>query len=162
MFKFVSKNGEIKMVSIKYKLILPISLLLLIILSLSSLFTFINTERAVTDSALQSMNKEMDQKINEIQSLHNSASNDLIIAVHYPVFKEYLSLPETKNGNKYNEQGVLQFTPMQNELRGKIGEWTQFIQSRMPVEETCLIDSTGQEHSRITNREIAPVEDFSS
>ncbi|NJD52107.1 MAG: HAMP domain-containing protein [Candidatus Methanoperedens sp.] len=150
------------MVSIKYKLILPIGLLLLIILSLSSLFSFFVTERAVTGSALQSMDKEMDQKINEIQSLHDSASNDLVIAVNYPVFREYFYLPETKNGNIYNDQGIIQFTPRQNELREKIGEWTQFIQSRMPVEETCLIDSTGQEHSRITNREIAPVEDFSS
>ncbi|MCX9080606.1 MAG: methyl-accepting chemotaxis protein [Candidatus Methanoperedens sp.] len=103
----------------------------------------------------------MDQKLKEIQNFHNSASNDLVIAVHYPVFKEYLSLPETKN-NKYDENGVIQFTQRQNELRGKIEEWTQFIQTRLNVEETCLIDNTGQEHSRITNGEIAPAEDFSS
>lgn len=149
-------------ISIKYKLIFVIAALILIILSLNSSYSFYVTEKAVTSSAMQSMRTELDQKRDEIQALHDRSSNDLVLAIHNPIFDQYFSLEETKSGNKYDEQGIIQFTPEQLEIKAKIDNWTQFIQSRMPVEETCLIDNTGQEHSRITNGQIASSNEFSS
>jgi HAMP domain-containing protein len=147
---------------IKYKFSILFVLLIFSMLSITGYISFKATESAIVESSLKSMDSDLENILDKIRALHEKASSDLVLALQYPVFEEYFSLPETRAGNKYNDNGIIQFTPKQKELKGKIEQWSYFIQSRFPVEETCLIDRTGQEHVRLTFREIAPDEDFSS
>ncbi|MBI5469159.1 MAG: cache domain-containing protein, partial [Deltaproteobacteria bacterium] len=146
---------------IKHKFLAIFVLLILLALSVNSYINFKTTETAVVQNAIKSMENELEGVSHRINAFHEKAGGNLIFALNYPVFKEYFSLPETRAGNKYKDK-VIQFTPEQRRLKKKIDDWTLFVQSRFPVAETCVIDSTGQEHSRITFGEIAPDDDFSS
>lgn len=147
---------------IKHKFLAIFVLLILLGLSVNSYINFKTTETAVVQNAIKSMENELEGVSHRINAFHEKAGGNLIFALNYPVFKEYFSLPETKAGNRYNAGKVIQFTPDQRRLKKKIDDWTLFVQSKFPVVETCVIDSTGQEHSRITFGEIAPDDDFSS
>jgi len=150
---------------IKYMfLTILIALVLITIgtMSLTSYNSFKKTEASFIDKSLAIMQEDLSETSIQIKALHDKASSDLIFALRYPPFKEYFSLPETRAGNIYNSEGVLQFTPAQRELKTKLDEWIDFFQSRFPVEETCLIDTIGQEHTRLVSREIASDEDLSS
>ncbi len=146
---------------IKHKFLAIFVLLILLALSVNSYINFKTTETAVVQNAIKSMENELEGVSHRINAFHEKAGGNLVFALNYPVFKEYFSLPETRAGNKYKGK-VIQFTPEQRRLKKKIDDWTLFVQSKFPVAETCVIDSTGQEHSRITFREIAPDDDFSS
>jgi len=130
-------------------------------MSFTSYNSFKETEASFIDKSLVIMQEDLSETSVQIKALHDKASSDLIFALQYPPFKEYFSLPETRAGNIYSED-VLQFTPAQRELKIELDEWIDFFQSRFPVEETCLIDTTGQEHTRLVSREIAFDEDLSS
>ncbi len=147
---------------IKHKFLAIFVLLILLALSVNSYINFKTTETAVVQNAIKSMENELEGVSHRINAFHEKAGGNLIFALNYPVFKEYFSLPETRAGNRYNAEKVIQFTPEQRRLKEKIDDWTLFVQSRFPVVETCVIDMTGQEHSRITFGEIAPEDDFSS
>ncbi|MBI5455343.1 MAG: methyl-accepting chemotaxis protein [Deltaproteobacteria bacterium] len=147
---------------IKHKFLAIFVLLILLALSVNSYINFKTTETAVVQNAIKSMENELEGVSHRINAFHEKAGGNLIFALNYPVFKEYFSLPETRAGNRYNAEKVIQFTPEQRRLKKKIDDWTLFVQSRFPVVETCVIDLTGQEHSRITFGEIAPDDDFSS
>ncbi len=147
---------------IRKKFLLIFVVLILAALAANSYINFKTTEKAVIQNALKSMENELGQVSKQIESFHEKASSELLFALNYPVFKEYFSLKETQAGNRYDADGVVQFTPAQRSLKAKIDDWTLFVQSKFPVAETCLIDMTGQEHSRITFGKIAPDDDFSS
>ncbi len=147
---------------IKHKFLLIFVILILVGLSVNSYINFKTTETAVVGNAIKSMENEIEQVSNQISAFHEKAGSELVFALHYPVFKEYFALRETRSGNRYNSKKVIQFSPEQKRLKSKIDDWTLFVQSKFPVEETCVIDRTGQEHSRITLRQIAPEDDFSS
>jgi len=76
-----------------------------------------------------------------------------------PKFVEYFELPETKAGNIYDENGILQYTPTQLEIKSELEQWIFNFQSKFQVDETCLIDA---KHARLVFKEIAPADDLSS
>ena len=143
-------------------ILIALVLITIVTISLTSYNSFKKTEASFIDKSLVIMQEDLSETSVQIKALHDKASSDLIFALQYPPFKEYFSLPETRTGNIYNSEGVLQFTPAQRELKTELDEWIDFFQSRFPVEETCLIDTVGQEHTRLVSREIAFDEDLSS
>ncbi|MDF2427369.1 MAG: sensor histidine kinase [Nitrosopumilus sp.] len=129
---------------------------------ITSLIAFQSVEATVIDSALQDMNSIVKFKEKEIQTLHSRASEDLVFAVKNPLFIQYFELPDTELGNVYDENDVKQFTPEQRKIKENLDNWIFDFQSKFSVDETCLIDSAGQEHTRLTFKEIAPDDDLSS
>ncbi|MBF0285194.1 MAG: CZB domain-containing protein [Magnetococcales bacterium] len=148
--------------SIQHKFMALFLLLLLAGLGMVSWVSFSAIEKAVVDSAIMSMHNELTQKVHETQTFHDKAKSDLLLAMEFPVFRDYFLHADTKVGNKYDEKKVLQFSTAQREMKDQLDQWVLALQRRFPVVETCLIDNTGQEHLRITNGEIAPADDFSS
>ena len=128
---------------LKFKMLSVFFTLVLLSLVITSFVSFKATEEAVIDSSLKGMDAELMNTMHQIEMMHDKAASDLVLATNYPVFKEYFELPETKAGNKYDENGVIQFTEKQLELKEDLDKWTLFLQSRLPIEETCLIDETG-------------------
>ena len=49
------------------------------------------------------------------------------------------------------KNGVLQFTERQTELKQELERWVYHFQNKFDVDETCLIDSSGQEHTKISS-----------
>ncbi|MBF0309660.1 MAG: methyl-accepting chemotaxis protein [Magnetococcales bacterium] len=148
--------------SIRGKILVPVLVVLILGLGAVGGVSYQVAHEAVTDGALLSMRQALGQKVQKAQNFHEKAMSDLLLAMENPVFREYFSLAETRQGNVRDEKGVLQFTAAQRELKDRIDQWTLSLQRRFPIVETCLIDRTGQEHSRITNGEIAPDDDFSA
>jgi methyl-accepting chemotaxis protein len=123
------------------------------------------SEKTAIENAVESMETELNDKINAINQLHEKAKSDLVLSLQYPVFKEYFELPETKRGNRYsvkNGKKVIQLSPNQRFLKNKLDQWILFLEKRYPIVETCVIDKSGQEHTRLTLGEVAPDDDFSS
>jgi len=149
-------------VKILHKFILTFSTIIIIAIGLVSFFSIQYLESAVTDSELEEMKKITELKSLLIKNLHDRASEDLIFAMKNPKFVEYFELPETKAGNNYDENGILQYTPKQNEIKSELEQWIFNFQNKFQVDETCIIDATGQEHARLVLKNIAPVDDLSS
>ncbi|MDF2422451.1 MAG: sensor histidine kinase [Nitrosopumilus sp.] len=147
---------------INRKLVILFSAILVITMVITSLIAFQSVEATVIDSALQDMNSIVKFKEKEIQTLHSRASEDLVFAVKNPLFIQYFELPDTELGNVYDENDVKQFTPEQRKIKENLDNWIFDFQSKFSVDETCLIDSAGQEHTRLTFKEIAPDDDLSS
>lgn len=100
--------------------------------------------------------------MHEVDTLHQRASEDLVFALKNPKFIEYFELPETKAGNVYDENGVMQFTPAQQEIKKELEQWTYHFQNKFQVDETCIIDASGQEHARLVLGQIEVDEYLSS
>jgi len=147
---------------ISQKLIILFSGLIILTVGTTSALAFQSVEASVIDSELQDMSNLVKFKEKEIQTLHARASEDLVFAVQNPRFAEYFELEDTKAGNVYDENDVKQFTPAQQKIKNELDEWIFNFQSKFTVDETCLIDATGQEHTRLTFQEIAPDDDLSS
>jgi len=147
---------------ISQKLIILFSGLIILTVGTTSALAFQSVEASVIDSELQDMSNLVKFKEKEIQTLHARASEDLVFAVQNPRFAEYFELEDTKAGNVYDENDVKQFTPAQQKIKNELDEWIFNFQSKFTVDETCLIDATGQEHTRLTFQEIAPADDLSS
>jgi signal transduction histidine kinase len=127
----------------------------------TSYISFKSLESAVIDSQLLQMGHEVEVKANFIDNLNARASGDLLFAVKNPVFVKYFELPDTKAGNIYKND-VLQFTPQQRILKNELDQWIYNFQNKFSIDETCLIDKTGQEHTRLVMKKIAPDSDLSS
>ncbi len=138
------------------------STIIVITVGVSSFIAFQSVEASVIDSELQDMSSVVKFKENEIQTLHSRASEDLVFAVQNPAFVDYFELSDTQAGNVYDENDIKQFTPEQQVIKDKLDTWIYNFQSKFSVDETCLIDDTGQEHTRLTFQEIAPADDLSS
>jgi signal transduction histidine kinase len=137
------------------------SLVIIVAVLSTSYISFKSLESAVIDSQLRQMSHEVEVKANLIDNLNSRASEDLLFAVKNPVFVKYFELSDTKAGDMY-KNGVLQFTPQQRILKNELDQWIYNFQNKFSVDETCLIDSTGQEHTRLVMKKIAPDSDLSS
>lgn len=146
----------------KIRLKLPIffSMLVIVLIGVFSFYLFEYTESSIVKSELHLMKNTVSEKAVAIETLHARASEDLVFALKNPKFAEYFELPETKDGNYYQD-GVLQFTPRQQEIKSELERWIYNFQNKFQVDETCLIDTTGQEHARLVLKKIAPSEDLS-
>jgi len=147
---------------ISQKLMILFSGIIIATVGTTSVLAFQSVEASVIDSELQDMSNLVKFKEKEIQTLHSRASEDLVFAVQNPAFVEYFELSDTQAGNVYDENDVMQFTPEQRVIKSELDIWIYNFQSKFSVDETCLIDNTGQEHTRLTFQEIAPDDDLSS
>jgi len=136
------------------------SIVIIVVVLSTSYISFKSLESAVIDSQLLQMGHEVEVKANFIDNLNARASGDLLFAVKNPVFVKYFELPDTKAGNIYKND-VLQFTPQQRTIKNELDQWIYNFQDKFSVDETCLIDRTGQEHTRLVMKKIAPDSDLS-
>lgn len=60
-----------------------------------------------------------------------------------------------------SEDDVLQFTYKQNEIKSDLEQIIYLFQNKFDVDETCIIDRTGQEHSRLVLSRVAYDDDLS-
>ena len=145
---------------IRLKLPIFFGILVITLIGIFSYYLYSYTESSVIKSQLYIMQELVDDKTADIKNLHSRASEDLVFALKNPLFAQYFELPETKAGNHYVD-GVLQFTPRQQEMRAQLESWLYNFQNKFQVDETCLIDATGQEHARLVLKKIAPDSDLS-
>jgi signal transduction histidine kinase len=136
------------------------SIVIIVVVLSTSYISFKSLESAVIDSQLLQMGHEVEVKANFIDNLNARASGDLLFAVKNPVFVKYFELPDTKAGNIYKND-VLQFTPQQRTIKNELDQWIYNFQDKFSIDETCLIDRTGQEHTRLVMKKIAPDSDLS-
>lgn len=148
--------------SIKSKFIVLFVVLVCVGLAISFGIYFTVTEKGMVESALTAMDRKNLEVIQKVDLFHEKAQSDLLMAMEHPIFKEYFSLEDTQVGNRYNASGHIQFTQAQQVFKKTLEAWSLSLQKRFPIVETCLIDETGQEHTRITFGKIAPSEKFSS
>lgn len=155
--------------SIQNRLILIFSGILMLVLIVSSLFSFSLTKKAIIESAVAGMINALEDTSNRAMMLQSKSQDMLRMSLQFPGFEEYFSLPDTQAGNHYEEvkegeeiKKVIQFTPAQRAKKDLLDQWVQRLQHMFPIVETCLIDHTGQEHTRLTLGVVAPDDDFSS
>ncbi len=148
-----------------YKIKHRFSALFVILLGLATgsigWFSFEMTQGAVIDSALSIMHDDLEHVYGKCEMFHERARSTMAIALDNPLFKKYYSLPATKAGNRYDENHHLILTQEQQVIREQLDDWTYSLQKRFPIVETCLIDATGQEHTRTVRGERAPLADMS-
>jgi len=152
---------QIPVVKLRTKLIIISSVLVVLSVGLTSYFTVQYTEDAITNSAIYKMTATLQDKKSQVDTLHARATEDLVYTLKNPLFEEYFDLPETKAGDVYKD-GVLQLTPRQKELKEKLEYVIYNFQEKFQVDETCLIDTSGQEHARLVLTKTAPIDDLSS
>jgi len=143
------------------KLLISFSVILIFSVVIASFFSIKYSESNVQDSKIEEMMSILSSKSQEIESLHDMAAEELVLTLQSPLFVEYFELPETKAGNVY-EDGVLQFTDKQNEIKSDLEQLIYLFQIKFDVDETCVIDSSGQEHARLVLSRVAYDEDLSS
>ncbi|HET9807263.1 MAG TPA: sensor histidine kinase [Nitrososphaeraceae archaeon] len=136
------------------------SIVIIVVVLSTSYISFKSLESAVIDSQLLQMGHEVEVQANFIDNLNARASEDLLFAIKNPVFVKYFELPDTQAGNIYKND-VLQFTPQQRTVKNELDQWIYNFQDKFSVDETCLIDRTGQEHTRLVMKKIAPDRDLS-
>ena len=142
------------------KVIVIFSIITIVSIGGTYTFSLQYSESLVHDFEIETMKRILDLKSQEIDSLHASASQELIDALKDPLFVEYFELPETKAGNVY-EDDVMQFTDKQKEIKSDLEQLIYLFQNKFDVDETCLIDKSGQEHSRLVLSRIAYADDLS-
>jgi len=127
-----------------------------IMIATVGIFSYI-TQEMLIDGFIENDLHEMREKVLErelrMENLHDRASEDLVFALKNPLFVEYFELPETKAGNVF-EDGVLQFTDKQREIKTKLEQYVFHFQNKFEVDETCIIDTSGQEHARLVLSKI--------
>lgn len=108
----------------------------------------------VINQELSEMKTTLTERHLRIETLHARATEDIVFALKNPAFAEYFDLPDTKAGNVYNKNGTLQFTEPQRVLKAELEQWIWHFQNKFQVDETCIIDTTGQEHARLVLQRI--------
>ena len=106
-------------------------------------------EDTLVDAKLLDMQKEVDLKTQQISTLHDRASEDIVFAVNNNSFSEYFELEDTKKGNVYNDNNVLQYTSAQSSIKSELETWIYDFQNKFTVDETCVIDRTGQQQTAL-------------
>lgn len=144
------------------KLIVLFSILMVAAVTASSGIAFQSVENSVIDSEIQDMSSVVNFKENEIQTLHDRASENLIFAVQNTIFIDYFELMDTRAGNIYDDDGIKLFTLPQRVLVDKLEKWMYNFQSKFLADEISIIDNTGQEHVKFVFQEIVPNNDLSS
>jgi len=146
---------------IRDQLIIFFSITIILSVGVTSFLALSYTESGIIDAEIANMKTQNEEIMNDIETLHSRASEDLVFTLKNPKFVEYFELSESKAGNVYDENGILQFTEKQRELKKELERWTYHFQNKFDVDETCLIDFSGQEHTRLVLTKIAPDEDLS-
>jgi len=136
------------------------SIIIIITSTSISYFTLQVIQETAIKGDLEEMKRVVDNRYFQLNNLHLRASEDLVFALKNPQFVEYFELPETKAGNIF-ENDVLQFTDSQREIKTELEQWIYHFQNKFQVDETCLIDVTGQEHARLVLTQIE-VDEFLS
>jgi signal transduction histidine kinase len=111
-------------------------------------------ESSIVDNRIKEMKYVLLVRASEVETLHARASEDIKFAARNQAFVEYFSLPETRAGDRYVD-GTLQFTPAQHQLKNELDQWIFDFQNKFSVDETCLVDRTGQEHTRLVLHKVA-------
>jgi len=119
-------------------------------------------ESTVVDARIQDMKQVVIEKSNQIDNLHDRASEDIVFAVKNPRFAEYFELSDTRNGNVYDDNNVLQYTSSQIEIKSKLESWIYDFQNKFTVDETCVIDRSGQQQTALVQKNVLPTENLSS
>lgn len=146
---------------LKYKLPLTFSILSLVIIVTTAVFYMDHITSVMINADREKMVEKLATKKLEIANFHYHASEELLKDVlQNPLFIKYFELPETKAGNVY-EDGVLQFTEKQLEIKNKLEQTIYTIQSNFEIDEACLIDTSGQEHLSLVLKKIKPSESLS-
>jgi signal transduction histidine kinase len=140
--------------------VILISIIIVSIVVTTSFVAFKSLESAVIDSQIKEMTDQVQTKANLINDLHYRAAQDLLFAVKNSVFVRYFDLPDSMAGDVY-KSGVLQFTPEQRLVKNELDQWIYNFQKRFNVDETCLIDTRGQEITRVVLQNIAPDKNLS-
>jgi len=146
---------------IKWELIIFFSIIFTIAIGVSSYYTLSLVHESIIENELQEMRTLALERENQIRSLHERASEDLIFAMKNPLFVEYFELPESKAGNVSDENRVMQFTEKQNQIKSELEQWIYHFQNKFDVDETCIIDMSGQEHARLVLSSIESDENLS-
>jgi len=149
-------------IKIRDQLIIFFSITIISSIGVTAYFTITYTESGALDAEIAKMKIENEQVVEDMDNLHVDASEDLIFVLKNPKFVEYFELPETKAGNVYDENGVLQFTDNQRKIKRELEQWIYPFQNKFSIDETCIIDLTGQEHVRVVLTKIESDEHLSS
>ena len=136
----------------------------IIVIAICSLgfMSYTTIESAVVDARILDMKQVVIEKSNQINNLHDRASEDIVFAVKNPSFADYFELEDTRHGNVYNDDNVLQYTSNQEEIKDKLESWIYDFQNKFTVDETCVIDRSGQQQTALVQKNILPTENLSS
>jgi len=143
------------------QLIIFFSIVMISSIGVTAFFAISYTESGIISTEIAKMQSKNREIMGNIDTLHSRASEDLIFALKNPKFEEYFELPETKAGNNYDENGVIQFTENQRKIKQELEQWIYHFQNKFDVDETCIIDATGQEHARLVLTKIEIDENLS-
>jgi len=146
---------------INVKLIALFSAIMVTVTATLGFLAFNTVEASVIDSELHDMQNIVNDKSNQIATLHSRASEDIIFAAQNPRFSDYFDLSDTKSGNTYKE-GVIQFTSEQRKIKSELEDWIYHFQNKFTVDETCYIDRTGQQQGALILKAPVPDEHLSS
>ena len=144
------------------KLIVLFSILIVVAVAASSIIAFQSVEESVIDSEIQNMISVVNFKENEIQTLHNRASESLLFSVQNTIFIDYFEIMDTKAGNIIDEKGDIVFTFPQQVLIDKLQKWMFNFQNRFLADGISIIDKTGQEHVKFIFKESVSNQELSS
>ena len=136
----------------------------IIVIAICSLgfMSYTTIESAVVDARILDMKQVVIEKSNQINNLHDRASEDIVFAVKNPSFADYFELEDTRHGNVYNDDNVLQYTSSQKEIKDKLESWIYDFQNKFTVDETCVIDRSGQQQTALVQKNILLTENLSS
>jgi len=136
----------------------------IIVIAICSLgfMSYTTIESAVVNARILDMKQVVIEKSNQINNLHDRASEDIVFAVKNPSFADYFELEDTRHGNVYNDDNVLQYTSSQKEIKDKLESWIYDFQNKFTVDETCVIDRSGQQQTALVQKNILPTENLSS
>ena len=143
------------------QIILVVSACIIVAVSILSVIALRFTEESVLASKIADMQNSVNGKIHEIDNLHNRVNSEMVFAMQNPLFVKYFELPDTKAGNVYKND-IMQFTSKQREIKTQLEDLMYSFQNQFQVEETCVIDRTGEEHARLVLSKTAPDADLSS
>ena len=136
----------------------------IIVIAICSLgfMSYTTIESAVVNARILDMKQVVIEKSNQINNLHDRASEDIVFAVKNPSFADYFELEDTRHGNVYNDDNVLQYTSNQEEIKDELESWIYDFQNKFTVDETCVIDRSGQQQTALVQKNILPAENLSS
>ena len=92
---------------LRNQLIVFFSLTIVVLIGITSFLAVSYTESGIVDTEISKMKVQNQKIMGDIETLHARASEDLVFALKNPKFVEYFELEETKDGNVYDENGVL-------------------------------------------------------
>ena len=145
---------------LQWNLIIVFSTIMIVTVSIFAYITLEMVKDSYIEIDLHEMKDDVLERELRMENLHERASKDLVFALKNPLFVEYFELPETKAGNVF-EDGVLQFTDKQREIKNKLEQHVYHFQNLYQVDETCIIDTSGQEHVRLVLKKIETDENLS-